>query len=283
MTMLNLIVCCVSFLLLEYCAAEVDVNTDQLINNQILERLRVLENQAKTHQERIAELESRDVLLQEIIIKQQQRIEDIEKDARTKQTVIDDLEENVKILNQRLEIISTIDQSNDQSISQGVEGTLGIQNKEQDMAVKNRRQLTETDTVAFTAILTHIMKDLGADQNIIFNQVETNIGNAYNVHHGVFIAPTTGTYVFHVTTFALSTQAARCKIVVNGRARAEVYATGNPTDHNTGSQLLVVHLSQGDDVAVQGWAHDNIYGDGNLWTSFSGFLIHSDVMTNIVG
>lgn len=150
---------------------------------------------------------------------------------------------------------------------------------------RTRRQQTEVDNVAFTAILSSPKTDLGLDQNIVFDYVETNIGNAYNPHHGVFAAPIAGTYVFHVSLHVIATVESWGNIVVNGVHKVGAYAHGGAHQSNQGSQSLVIRLNKGDDVAVQiGRAHDAVYSDGNHWSTFSGFLLRSDGEgTQIVG
>ncbi|XP_053379901.1 heavy metal-binding protein HIP-like [Mercenaria mercenaria] len=129
--------------------------------------------------------------------------------------------------------------------------------------------------VAFTAGLSHSILHAGEHQNIVFDHVETNVGNAYNPHHGVFLAPVTGTYLFYTSVMAESNREIWCQIVVNGVKKVTAYARGTDARFDQGSQAVIVHLQKGDDVAVQNYlADDGIFSNPDIWTSFSGLLLY---------
>ena len=50
--------------------------------------------------------------------------------------------------------------------------------------------------VAFSTFLDHDVDNLGADQVIVFNQVQLNDGNGYSKQTGAFTVPISGVYVF---------------------------------------------------------------------------------------
>lgn len=115
---------------------------------------------------------------------------------------------------------------------------------------------------------------MGAHQNIVFDNVVTNKGDAYNPHHGIFVAPVTGTYVFTPTILAYNNAEVWCDLVVNNVAVARTYARGTDNRHDQGSITAVVSLTAGDDVAVQSTQNgDSIYGEPVSYTAFSGFLL----------
>ncbi|XP_053399483.1 complement C1q tumor necrosis factor-related protein 3-like [Mercenaria mercenaria] len=131
--------------------------------------------------------------------------------------------------------------------------------------------------VAFTAGLTHSVLHAGAHQNIVFDHVETNKGNGYSPHHGVFTAPVSGLYVFYTSILAYNDREVWCQMVVNGVNKASVYARGTDNRHDQGSQVIIIQLQQGDDISVQNVAADDaIYGDGTIYSTFSGFLLQQD-------
>ena len=59
-----------------------------------------------------------------------------------------------------------------------------------------KRQVQNTTKVAFYACLYNGTNHLGNNQDIAFENALLNIGNSYNVHHGTFVAPVHGVYVF---------------------------------------------------------------------------------------
>lgn len=132
-------------------------------------------------------------------------------------------------------------------------------------------------TVAFSAALSKTMSLPGIHQNIVFDHVFTNIGNGYNAHHGVFLAPVSGTYVFFVTVYATHNHDVWCQFVVNSIHKSTVYAESLNSAEDTSSQTIILQLQQGDDVAIQLIKNTTeIYGSPNLYSTFSGFLLKQD-------
>jgi hypothetical protein len=128
--------------------------------------------------------------------------------------------------------------------------------------------------VAFTVGLTHLFLHAGPHQNIVFDHVETNIGNGYNSHHGVFTAPVSGVYLFYSSILSNNNGEVWCQIVVNGSYKASIYTRGTDGRHDQGSLAIIVYLHQGDDVAVQNLANDHaIYSDSYIYSTFSGVLL----------
>jgi hypothetical protein len=128
------------------------------------------------------------------------------------------------------------------------------------------------DVVAFTARLSPYMTTLGTNQAILFNNVLTNIGNAYHLHGGIFTTPVAGVYVFFVTIMSNPSKVLSVAIVKNDSDICKAYGALN---EGSGSCLTTVHLAVGDDV----WVKHTSYGDeieGMNWSSFSGILIHAD-------
>ncbi|KAL4240091.1 hypothetical protein ACF0H5_000885 [Mactra antiquata] len=141
------------------------------------------------------------------------------------------------------------------------------------VAVGITRRQAPFGSVAFFAVLSHSMLHAGENQNIVFDTVQSNIGNGYNPHQGVFIAPLDGTYVFHSSIVAYPNLEIWCLFVINGIPSSAIYAHRTDYHLDCGAQMIIVTLNQGDDVSVQSKAaNDAIYGNSWLYTTFSGFL-----------
>ncbi|KAL4217942.1 biological adhesion [Mactra antiquata] len=148
------------------------------------------------------------------------------------------------------------------------------------------RQANGADTeqgVAFYATLTNHLTHIGVNQNIVFDKVYTNVGNAYNVYSGDFRAPVSGLYVFSTTLLAYASHTTQYHIVKNGSQVGNLYLHGSGSPHMTDSLTIVLYLNVGDDVAIK-----NLYADESLngyeYCTFSGFLLQRDtILTNIVG
>ncbi|XP_060604035.1 cerebellin-2-like [Ruditapes philippinarum] len=126
--------------------------------------------------------------------------------------------------------------------------------------------------VAFYAYKSTPTPHLGEGQGIVFDHLATNIGNAFNVHNGIFVAPVTGVYVFgvtlgHYSTFVQSDNGDG-NLVVNG-----VIVAGLFMSNDQSSQMVVVKLMIGDNVAVLNRDADEGI-DGKAYSSFCGFLLY---------
>lgn len=106
----------------------------------------------------------------------------------------------------------------------------------------------------------------------MFQQVLTNIGNAYNNNTGAFVAPVDGTYVFHATIMGIDTGSDKHTSVhfdVNGTRYAELYVTA----YDQSSQMLVINLKPGQTVTLRNYQPDEGF-IGQHFSSFSGFLLY---------
>ncbi|XP_053403074.1 uncharacterized protein LOC128558224 [Mercenaria mercenaria] len=162
---------------------------------------------------------------------------------------------------------NTVDQRRSESAQNLRSSTLkesrGHQNSIQKSIVRTK--------VAFFASITNDIHHLGEDQNIVFDHAVTNIGNAYNQHHGTFVAPVGGTYAFFVTLLRLG-ESTFGHFVVNGAVVAKLMLK----DGLGASQIIVVNLSTGDDVSVQNTDTDRGFF-GDRYCTFSGFLLNEDL------
>ena len=118
---------------------------------------------------------------------------------------------------------------------------------------------------------------LGQHQIVQFNQAITNIGNAYDVHSGIFTAPVAGSYAFFLNQMTPNQHDnLYLDIIKNGATILDCVFSegGNSENFDQGSGLVTTHLATGDRVWVQ-----QVYGDavrGSYWTIFSGFLVQAD-------
>lgn len=137
------------------------------------------------------------------------------------------------------------------------------------------RQLNVENPVAFFAVVSPTkLEHVGALQNVVFDKAVTNVGNAYNPHHGVFTAPVTGLYLFSVTILADQDQDVYARFTKNGTIVSHIYAhgTSNAGDWAQGSQTIILELQKGEDISVQNDPSDNtIYG--HAYTSLCGVLL----------
>lgn len=124
--------------------------------------------------------------------------------------------------------------------------------------------------VSFYARLTkHVA--LGATQTVIFDEVITNNGHAYNKHTGHFTAPRDGTYYF-ATSFITSSGSTHMQMMKNVKDIGKGVAY--PDKGSTGSINAIVNLKKGDVILLRhcaGYGAETIYG--HRWSEFVGYLL----------
>jgi hypothetical protein len=102
--------------------------------------------------------------------------------------------------------------------------------------------------IAFKASLTTPILG-GQKQVVIFNHVDLNIGNAYNVLHGNFVAPINGIYLFSLHACSHSGHVTVLDLLSNGSKVGHILA-GDPDWNACNSNTFIMDLKQGDDVYV---------------------------------
>jgi hypothetical protein len=138
----------------------------------------------------------------------------------------------------------------------------------------------EVGTVAFHALLTHAIVDPAVGHTIVFDDVLTNIGNAYSKLHGVFTAPVNGTYMLNLV-LSCNNQAVDHAMHVYLKKKPStigyVYLDHNAKFWLHSSETTVIHLTQGDDVwaEVIGASGHNVLEPG-MHSHFAGFCILGD-------
>ena len=145
---------------------------------------------------------------------------------------------------------------------------------------------SKEESVAFFVYLTNDIVDPPDGQTLIFNGVETNIGNAYDRNHGVFAAPKNGMYHF---SFLASTPTGSTDHSIhlfmkkNGKNEMYIFLDGNVNYWLQRWASSVLHLVKGDRIWMEvghSYEHVTLAGhrqsDDAYHTHFSGFLITTD-------
>ncbi|XP_059207626.1 complement C1q-like protein 4 [Centropristis striata] len=109
---------------------------------------------------------------------------------------------------------------------------------------------------------------------LIFKHVQTNIGNGYNKHTGVFTAPIKGAYHFewHVGAFGDNAHSSTAVLVKNSEIifRAHEKQTAH---FGTASNSATLLLEVGDAVFLRLWPHSKVFDNRYHHNSFSGHLL----------
>ncbi|CAC5387868.1 unnamed protein product [Mytilus coruscus] len=134
------------------------------------------------------------------------------------------------------------------------------------------------DHVAFYAYMSKDNPSLSKHNRLVFDVIKINIGNGYQNNTGVFVAPSSGTYVFAWTLYTGNHGATYYDLMVNGK---EYGSTLGETDDVNGnfdsdSRTVVVSLDTGDSVYFRSIVQTTalILGRRSAKTSFSGWKLY---------
>lgn len=125
--------------------------------------------------------------------------------------------------------------------------------------------------IAFFVGLSENIGPVTEHTDIKFDNVVTNIGNAYEKATGRFTAPVNGTYQFNVIVSAQGRQKAAAMILKNGGMIATVWAESIPY-WATASNIVVLSMEKGDQLWLM-LINRASYLHGYMYTTFSGFII----------
>jgi len=146
-------------------------------------------------------------------------------------------------------------------------------------ALKNQMQ-TAQRTVAFDTLHDGDFA-LSSGTTVVYNHINTNIGNGYDGHTGFFTAPVGG--VYHISLHCLSPgpdTPIELDILVNDQVVAEcVSLRAHGVAFDEGSTETTRHLAAGSRVWVRTNNHQFsglTFTGGLIGTTFSGFLISAD-------
>jgi hypothetical protein len=132
----------------------------------------------------------------------------------------------------------------------------------------------KTPIIAFR---TELSKDLGtvsSNHVVIFDEVDLNLGNAYDPRHGIFTAPVNGTYLFSMALGNPTGHSGAFFMKQNSQT-IEYAIAGHTTGWNMGGVTTVADLTVGDDVWIEGEGYiSGAYAHIRYHTGFSGTLIH---------
>ena len=128
---------------------------------------------------------------------------------------------------------------------------------------------------AFYAYMSHDEPDPGAHHLLIYDVIQTNVGNAYNQFTGIFTVPQDGVYSFTWSTRVACHNAHTTELVVNTKVLGSTYVY---CGYNTVTGHVITTASKGQAVYVR--THETAGGAGAIKSdqfgrsAFSGFLIH---------
>lgn len=135
---------------------------------------------------------------------------------------------------------------------------------------KVSRQNSDTQTVAFSAVLTNNIDTRATF--VRFDREIINVGKGYDHTNGTFTAPLNGLYLF-TFAFLAANGDLNIQLVKNDHEVGRVYAT-QKTHENTGLLSVNLYLNAGDQVGLK-INPDRSTGilRGDLYSTFSGIML----------
>ncbi|XP_045157709.2 complement C1q-like protein 3 [Mercenaria mercenaria] len=132
--------------------------------------------------------------------------------------------------------------------------------------------------VAFTAgISPRSVDHLKHQDTIKFETVITDISGGYNNQSGVFVAPVSGIYMFSCSLMDDLEEHGlmlHAEIVQNQRVLGRIFAHAEANNHrDQGAQTVFTYINQGDKVWVRTIDNQNLGLGGELYSTFSGYLL----------
>jgi hypothetical protein len=102
------------------------------------------------------------------------------------------------------------------------------------------------------AFYAHLTSSLTRN-DVIFNNVTTNEGSAYNSGTGIFTCKYSGPYVFSWTVATGSGRQANADLIVNSNVKGSIHSDslGHSTNSDSATGVVVTNLQVGDQVRVR--------------------------------
>lgn len=125
--------------------------------------------------------------------------------------------------------------------------------------------LDASDIVAFCAYMSTTEVSPSRHHVLVFDDVKTNIGSAFNRISGMFTAPIDGAYVFTWTIFSDKHSYIFSQIVVNTEAFTSMITDSDEVaDFHSSTGVIVVNLNRWDSVYIR--THPTEVSHGNIFS-----------------
>ncbi|XP_049439363.1 uncharacterized protein LOC125893000 [Epinephelus fuscoguttatus] len=149
-----------------------------------------------------------------------------------------------------------------------------------EVAERELSRYKETPKIAFAASLggNGLMKTTTGNKDLIYKDVLTNVGGAYNSETGVFTAPIRGVYYIRFTANG-PTNFPRSAVLYKNDVEIQLIAHEQPSGEgsDTSSNGATLLLEKGDKLKMVLWQNTQIWDNSNHHSTFSGFLLFSMV------
>ncbi|XP_038059146.1 collagen alpha-1(X) chain-like [Patiria miniata] len=157
----------------------------------------------------------------------------------------------------------------------GVQGLPGERGQKGQSGEATQVTSTASSAIAFSAYRTSSVSSTGSD-TIIFDNIQTNLGDGYHSQSGVFICSIPGAYFF-TTSFLSLNSAIRpvVHLIKNGEVIFTIYDSHDNYYHQSSNSAILV-LAARDRVWLKfAGANRGIFSNSLKYSYFSGFLLYA--------
>nr|XP_057908838.1 complement C1q tumor necrosis factor-related protein 4-like [Doryrhamphus excisus] len=145
-----------------------------------------------------------------------------------------------------------------------------------DATERELKTVRETPKVAFAASLggNGAQKTMSGNKDLIYRDVLTNVGGAYNAATGEFTAPIRGVYYIRFTANS-PTDFTMSAVLYKNNQQIQLIAHEQPSGEgsDTASNGAALLLEKGDKLKMVLWHNTQIWDNSNHHSTFSGFLL----------
>ncbi|XP_041374212.1 complement C1q-like protein 4 [Gigantopelta aegis] len=128
--------------------------------------------------------------------------------------------------------------------------------------------------VAFSVGLTHHL-NLTGSQTVVYDEIITNIGAAYDLDSGFFKCPMSGIYVFQFHALSRSDRTVYLQLHHNYNYVVSIWSHTNG-EFAAGGNSAILHLTKGDTVSIKsvsGYSNSLFGKPDEVYCTFSGYMI----------
>uniref|UniRef100_A0AAZ3RKF6 C1q domain-containing protein n=1 Tax=Oncorhynchus tshawytscha TaxID=74940 RepID=A0AAZ3RKF6_ONCTS len=129
--------------------------------------------------------------------------------------------------------------------------------------------------VAFLASISNVghISPFNTEITLIYKNVYTNIGSAYNPSTGISTAPVRGVYYFSFSGHNSSSRPMELRLMNNGEQMITVYNHVSGNRYETATNGISLQLNVGEHVYMQRCANTWIFDNSNNHSTFIGHLL----------
>ncbi|KPP62930.1 Complement C1q tumor necrosis factor-related protein 4-like [Scleropages formosus] len=138
-----------------------------------------------------------------------------------------------------------------------------------------KKQIKDQPKVAFSASLggNGARGPFLHSKVLVYRDVITNIGKAYNPETGIFTVPVKGVYYIRFTANAETDHLMSSVLYKNDELMLIVHEQPSGAGSDTASNGATFLLEEGDKLYMSLWADTHIWDNANRHSTFSGFLL----------